>query len=278
MTRVLFCSDVHLCHCDWYGLSSEQRLEGMVERLNAYHARRPYEKLVFLGDYSLDFWEWSICGSWLREGVSNTARFISQYASRLHAPWHMLPGNHEQYGNDRWLQWTGTPRESSFVLGGYLFVCCDNFAGLLDPTEHSDGVYSPTNLSYVRAQLDAHPGLPVILCAHFFDLDKEPPAFFDFIRNETRITLLVCGHDHLAGVVDPGDITDHVCIYHDGQYSYSGRTPQDPMWGFCDAQLTETGIDIRYVEPDNTFFDNGQAVVHRYREQHHAFFQRRDLR
>ena len=278
-TRVIFCSDVHLCHLKFSAESSEVRMDNMVEKLNARYDERPYEKIVFLGDYSLDHWKWNIKGSWLERGVSETARFVRDYVSRLKAPCYLLPGNHEQYGEEMWKKITGDSRRDYFPVGGYLIVCCDNFAGDLDPDFHSDGTYTATDLDFVKTAMAEYPDLPVILCAHNFDQDKEPETFFAFLKEEKRITLLLCGHDHITEILDMGEKADHVCVCYDGHYSYSGmkRPITQAMWGFCEAVLTEDGIDIRYVEPENdAILGDGTVYHHIYREQNHRFFPRRD--
>lgn len=278
-TRIIFCSDVHLCHLAWYGCSSDERMENMIDNLNQFYDEKPYEKIIFLGDYSLDHWEWSNGGSWLNDGINNTENFIKQYASRLKAPYYMAPGNHEQYGYEAWKKITGTPRDDCFVVGGYLIISSDNYAGILDPDFHSDGEYTPTKLAFIREKMEEYPDLPVILCSHFFDLEKEPEEFYEFIKEEKRITLLLCGHDHGNGIDDLGEKADNVCIYHTGHYSYagSGNTPYDVMWGFCEAMLTEDGVDIRYIEPASTFVFDNKVNQHEYREQGHVFFRRRDI-
>lgn len=279
-TRVIFCSDVHLCHQQWCGRTSEQRMDRMIGQLNAHYEERPYEKLVFLGDYSLDYWKWDVKGSWLERGVSESQRFARDYASRLKAPYYMLPGNHEQYGEALWQQLVGMPRKDYFVVGGYLIICCDNFAGELDPVEHSDGVYSVTDLDFVRKAMAQHPDLPVILCAHYFDIeDKEPEAFYTFLKEEKRITLLICGHDHIVEITDLGEQAGHVCLYHDGQFSYAGgrQSPVDNMWGFCEAVLTDKGVEMVYIEPENDIKVGGKPYHHDYTEKCRKFFPRRDL-
>lgn len=278
-TRIIFCSDVHLSHINWYGRTSEERMENMIDNLNKVYDEKPYERIIFLGDYSLDFWEWDICGSWIREGISNTDNFVKRFANRLQAPYHMIPGNHEQYGYEKWKEITGTPREDCFIIGGYLLIACDNFAGKLDPDFHSDGEYTLTKLEFIKAKMEEHKDLPVILCGHYFDIEKEPEDFFEFIKNEKRIVFLVCGHDHVNEITDLGERADHVCLYHDGQYSYNEPqiTPHELMWGFCEAILTEEGVDIRYVEPSNTVMFENTVLEHHYREQNHIFFRRRDI-
>lgn len=257
-TRLIVLSDVHLCHAAWYGEASEQRMERLVRELCGWYRRRPFDKILFLGDYSLDFWKWDIGGSFQKQGVSNTARFLRDYVPKLPAPCYLIPGNHEPYGETAWQAITGTPRQGAFVLGGYLFICCDNFAGELDPTEPSDGQYSETDLAFVKAQMAAYPDLPVLLCAHWFDQTLEPPEFFAFLRQETRIKGLMCGHDHRCFAEDLGEQAGHVTLFHDGSYSYSGKGLGEMMWGFNELELRPDGVAITHREPPASVLrDNG---------------------
>lgn len=278
-SRILVCTDVHLCHLKFFGWETEARLDRMVSELNTFREQSPYEKIIFLGDYSLDYWTWDVKGSYLGQGISNTDRFVREYASRLDAPHYLLPGNHEPYGEENWQKITGCSRRAVFPAGGYLVVCCDNFAGHLDPAEDDDGGYTPTDLAFVRDAMARYPGLPVILCAHWFDPEKEPDAFYDFLRTEKRIALLFCGHDHLVFAEDLGERAGHVWCCHAGHFSYSGAKENklDVTWGFCDVVLREGGVDVRYVEPafDGTL--KGEPFRHAYREQITRFFPRRDV-
>lgn len=279
MTRVLVCSDVHLCHFDWHGRSSEDRMDNMIGQINAYGEARPFEAVLCLGDCSLDHWKWQVKGSWLAKGLSNTERFVKEYASRLKVPFYMIPGNHEQYGDALWQKFVGTPRQFSFTLGGYLFVMCDNYAGELDPDYHHDGVYTPTDLAFVRSALAQNPGLPVILCTHNVDRDKEPAEFYEFLKEERRITVVLCGHEHRPYVYEYGEEAGNVCAWYNGHYAdvAGKRDIRDMMWGFTDMVLTDEGVEMRYVEPENDIEINGEPYHQAYREQNIRFFQRRDL-
>ena len=100
--RIILASDIHHCHVTWYGVSSEERMERLVTHLNDEFERDPYDVILFLGDYSLDFWEWDIKGCYINEGKSYTRTFVDMYAPRLRAPYMMIAGNHEQYGEAAW--------------------------------------------------------------------------------------------------------------------------------------------------------------------------------
>ena len=276
--RLLISSDVHLCRFNWYGPTSEERLCKMAGDMSAHFEKRPFGKIVFLGDYSLDFWGCNEGGSVINEGKSNTGRFIKTIVPKLPVDCYMMPGNHEQYGNENFKRLVGHDREDAFVYGGYLFVMCDNFSGLLDPKVHSDGVYTPTNIGFVKKQLEENKDLPVILCAHFFDLSAEPAGFFELLNDEKRITALFCGHDHHAKVtriaLKDGDVP--LCTVGNYSYDRDGESPYELMWGFTDVTLCDDGIKTVYIEPEADIVIENKHYHHEYREQNVNFFKRRD--
>lgn len=273
--QVIICSDLHLCHHGYYGVEGEARLEEFLAEIKKFHQNTPIDHLFMLGDYSLDFWAWQIKGCYLNEGKSYTADFVKKIASRLPVPYLMLPGNHEQYGEEKWQELTGNSRQWAKNVGGWLFIGCDNFAGNLDPTEHSDGTYTPTDLAFIKEQMDAYPDAPVILLSHWFELTKEPQEFFNFLQKEKRITLLFCGHDHLNKITDLSEYGAEVSIYHDGNFSYT-RDPLEQLWGFCALNLSEEGVEVQYIEPA-TALPQDPALHHPERIRNKRFFKRRDL-
>lgn len=271
--HIIICSDLHLCHAAYYGPTSERRMDEFIRQIEAYHQKRPIDRIFMLGDYSLDFWAWQIKGCYINEGKSYTDQFVKEYASRLPAPYHMLAGNHEQYGEEKWKELTGSPRRFAKEIGGWLFIGCDNFSGNLDPLEHSDGTYTPTDLAFIKEQLNQYPDLPVILLSHWFELTKEPKEFFEFLQKEKRITLLFCGHDHLNKITDLSEYGAEVSIYHDGNFSYTSN-PKEQLWGFCELILSEEGVAVQYIEPATTL-PHEPALHHEERISNHRFFERR---
>lgn len=272
--QVIICSDLHLCHHGWYGVEGEARLEEFLAAIKKIHQKTPIDQIFMLGDYSLDFWAWQIKGCYLNEGKSYTADFIKKFASRLPAPYLMLAGNHEQYGEEKWQELCGNSRQWAKKIGGWLFIGCDNFAGNLDPSEHSDGTYTPTDLAFIKEQLKLYPDSPAILLSHWFELTKEPQEFFDFLQKEKRITLLFCGHDHLHKITDLSEYGAEVSIYHDGNFSYT-RDPKEQLWGFCSLSLSDEGVEVQYIEPA-TALPQDPALHHQERVSSSRFFRRRD--
>lgn len=148
--RIIIASDAHFCHIDWYGVPTRERIERMARDLNAEYERDPYEFILFLGDYSLDHWKWLIKGSYLARGICNTTDFINTCCCDLPTPYYMIAGNHEQYGDAKWREITGFPRSFTVECGNYVFILWDSYGADLDPTEHSDGTYTPMDIEGMR--------------------------------------------------------------------------------------------------------------------------------
>lgn len=261
-TRIILASDLHDCHIDWYGVPTQQRLNRMMEQLRASCAQTPADYALLLGDYSLDFWQWDIGGSWLREGRSNTRHFVENYASRFPCPYTMIPGNHEQYGEEAFRRVSGFPRQSTVAVGGVVFVMIDTFARDLDPKAHSDGTYAPVDAGAVRAEMEKHPGKKCFLCAHHFDLEQEGDAFRALLLDE-RVVALFQGHTHRSACIPLGAEYGGKCIVQTGNYSYSGeKDPRRCFWGWRELRITPGRAVSWYYTPENDALLEGAPYHH----------------
>lgn len=263
--HIIIMSDVHLCHLNWYGIDSPTRMQTMVDQLNAYNLTNPYSNILFLGDYSLDFWAYQVGGSYLHNGVSNTSNLIKNYFSQLSCQsYYMIPGNHEQYSSLRWKEITGFDRQYSVVLGGWLFIMLDNFAGYLDPDYDNDGYYSQSDVNFIKKQMEKYPDIPVVLCAHYFSEYGESSEFKSLVKDNDRIAALFCGHDHSINFKTLGDEYGNKVLFHDGNFSYAsnGVDVADCMWGWCDVYFNDTELTVQYYTPQNTIYPNGGIYAH----------------
>ena len=270
--RVLFLSDLHLCHIDYCGVPTRDRMERMITFLNDEYARDPFDALLLLGDYSLDFWAWLIKGSYLARGVSDTARFLQEILPRLpRCAVRMIPGNHEQYGEDKWRELTGFSRTGEITVGDTLFLLLDTFSGNLDPTDHSDGTYTPVDVEAVRRRLAQSDEPRVVLCAHWFDADRESAAFKTLLQTEKRIVALVAGHNHRAFVRPFAPDCDTPLLF-DGQFSEiidADVDPQKEGWGVREMILTDDFLQSAYITAPFTYPGDPAPVTVPY-GRHHA--------
>ncbi len=256
-TNLVVMSDIHLCHLDWYGMKNADRIQKMTDDLNDFYLDEGYDAILFLGDYSLDFWETGIFGSWRHQELSNTEVFFRDYASQLSCETqYRIPGNHEQYGEELWAELSGSDLGRQFYLkiGGYLIFMLDNFDGDLDPDTDNHGVYTPTDVDFIRGVMDENPDMPVILMAHFFDVKADGEEFRDLVCDE-RVVTLFCGHDHVTTVQELGPDYDNKVIFHCGDYSYSKAAIPENPWGWRTLTLREDGIRVTYYAPESKMVD-----------------------
>lgn len=260
--RVLLVSDLHYCQRDWYDVPSAERMEHLLAALAAEHRRDPCEMILFLGDYSLDHWQWQEKGTWIEKGKSYTKEFVEEYCGRLPAPHYMIAGNHEQYGNALWREITGFDRQFSVPMGNFVFILLDTYAGDLDPTEHSDGTYTAIDADYLRAEMAKYPDRKFILCSHFFDLANESGEVKELVR-DPRVLCFFCGHTHGSNVKTlPADLGGKK-VFFTGNYT-GLRTPLDCMWGFRDLVLEEGKLTSSYIIPEKVLFFKGATVSFPY--------------
>lgn len=239
--RILLVTDIHNCHAEWYHTKNEDRMELLCKALTEAYEKRPYDVILCLGDYSLDFWVCNIGGSYLWDKpVSRTQEFVEKYRSRFPVQSFMIPGNHEQYGNEKWKEITGTPREFAVVYGDYVFAMCDTFAGNLDPTENSDGTYTGLNVDFLTEVLNAHPDKKIFLCAHDILADKENEAAKVLIRDNKQIICAFAGHIHQSITCFLDESWRNLPVIYCGDFSYEGIAYSDkPHWGFRFLNLGE---------------------------------------
>ena len=263
--RILLLSDLHYCQDEYGGIPRDEKARRIRELIHEEHKKDPVSMILFLGDYSLDHWAWNIKGSWLTEGKSYTADFVELVCRDLPAPYYMLPGNHEQYGPELWKKLTGFDRSAHFLLGGYLFILWDSYGADLDPTEHSDGTYTPIDVAAVRALMQQHPGVPVILCSHAFypNLSEEEAAL---IRDE-RIVCLFQGHTHYSEIRTlPAEYGGKKLVQTGGWASTTsnGGCP----WGLRELYLEEDRIRTGYIVPTQQLMSKGRpyTVAGRYQD------------
>ena len=241
--RIIIASDIHYCQRDWYGWDKDERMEHFLASLEAEYQRDPYDMILMLGDYSLDHWKWQEKGTYLTIGRSYTKEFVEKYCSRLKVPYYMIPGNHEQYGEEKWREITGFSRQFSVEYGEYLFVMLDTYAGNLDPTEHHDGVFTRIDAEYLRSEMESHPNHKIILCSHMFDIAGESDEVKELVKDE-RVLCLFCGHTHGTNIVKLPEELGHKRVIFTGNYGESANL--DCMCGFRDLVITDHELTSSY--------------------------------
>ncbi len=246
--RLLFVTDIHHCHGDWYGEKSSDRMELLCKSLREEHERKPYDAILSLGDYSLDFWAWSEGGSYLWDPpVSNTDAFVKTYVPQMPTDFYMIPGNHEQYGHEDWLKITGMPREYVIIYGDYVFVMLDTFAGELDPKVNHDGYYTGINTELLTQVLEDHPDKKIILCAHDLYIRRESEAARALILENKNILCALAGHTHRDNTLILPESWRCLPVFYCGDFSYNDSRQKEKNWGYRMLDFSHAAISTEYV-------------------------------
>ena len=223
--RILIATDLHYCDKIWHDRTKYERMKLLCEVINAEYEKQPFDLMLCLGDYSLDFWAWETKGTYLNTpSVSDTANFMKEVYPKFPVKPYMIPGNHEQYGNEKWKEITGFDRQYSIVYGDYVFLMCDTFAGNLDPTEHSDGTYTGIDTEFLKSALERHPDKKIILCAHDILTDMENEELKQLIRENERILCAFAGHTHRSNTLILDEEWRNLPIFYCGDFSYSNNS------------------------------------------------------
>ncbi len=247
--RVLLLSDLHYCQEEYGGISRDEKALRLMSAIQQEHEKEPVEMILFLGDYSLDHWAWKTLGTWLVEGKSYTKQFVERYAHMIPVPYYMLAGNHEQFGQEMWREITGFDRSAHFVVGDYLIILWDSFGANLDPTEHSDGTYTPIDVAATRTLMEKYPDKKVILCSHSFQpnlSDEEAELIAD-----ERIVCLFHGHTHLSDVRTLPVEYGSKKLIQTGSWAYTTPAGSTPC-GMRELYLETGKVRSSYIVPQQT--------------------------
>ena len=256
--RVLIASDVHHTNVEtWYGMQSSLRMRYWVEAIKKEHEEKPFDLIIIAGDTSLD--HYGNKGSYTTSSVSTTKEFVDKYVSELPdgVPVYILPGNHEQFSNAQWKQFTGNDRQFAVEMKGNLFICLDNYNSKLEPYRTGDPDYTLTDVDYVKEQMEKHPDCQnVWLVAHHFDPKLETQEFKDIVKNDKRIKGLFAGHSHKSNIIDLGADFGNKKLAQTGNYSWNYYSATntgtyselvDAFWGFRDLVINDGYAMSQYI-------------------------------
>lgn len=244
--RIAIICDVHNCHIKWYDIENDTRMGYLCEHLNERFEYEPYDAILGLGDYSLDFWGWCEGGSYLwNPSVSNTEDFVKRFCTQFPTKSYLIPGNHEQYGEEKWEKITGVKREFALVYGDKVFAMCDTFGGDLDPTENSDGTYTGINTEFLKEVLARHKDKKVYLCLHDLIIENESEEARKLLCENENIVCAFAGHIHRSITKILPDEWRNLPVFYCGGFGFSNGT----NWGFrvIDFNFADSEICADYV-------------------------------
>lgn len=251
--RICITSDMHYApqlegrEGYYYGVSMDDRLQLWVDLILEEHKKQPYDLIVINGDTALDYWSGG--GTMLASGANYTEIFMEKYVSQLPdgVPVLVMPGNHEQFGEEEWQAITGNSREETYVLGNNLFIMPDTYANNLNPTVDSDGSASKIDEEWMRELLAEYPDHNVYVIGHY--MMKQSGSFWRMVKEYDNIIAFFSGHTHYATALK-GNASSYGGKYmvETGNFSYNkGAVVEDNFWGICDLVITGEHATCKYI-------------------------------
>lgn len=262
--RVLFASDTHYLSGEnlpnihhWGGrISCDDRAQQWVDAVLEEHRRQPFDMMLFLGDYSLDWW--GDQGTWQKEGFSDAVKFFEKYMSRLPGdlPVYIMAGNHECYTDAQWKALSGYSRQGVITLGDNVFIMLDAFNSPALGDVTTEVGYTGPDLAYAKEQIEKYPGYNVYLCGHRLYED----AFAELIAANDRIRAVIYGDTHRTIAWQATFGSNTVAVAETGQFSYPGinEVLHGWNWGFRELCITQTGAVSNYIIARHRYEENGE--------------------
>ena len=273
--HILFVSDMHytnvvgndeLAVSYVLGATQQERLAFLNQRICEEHAKQPLDAVLILGDYSVDDYPWRK----ETQGKENYCeKYQKEFLSKLPVPVYSVAGNHDSYPNEMWLEMTGNPRQFAVEIGGILFLMLETFRGLASSASGSP--YCGVDVAWVKEQIAAANGKPVILCSHYFAMKRETEEFRTLLRETPEIVALFQGHSHIRSAVNLGEECGNKPLFDIGGFSYNcyHYTDTDGVekwdfnhydrisaWGYQLLSMKDFAFTTEYVYPEMTYRGN----------------------
>lgn len=267
--RVILASDLHYTTIEtYYTWSPDKRMQHFVDTLLLEHKANPIDLLIFVGDLSLDHLFKK--GTWTTDRVSTTKIFMEKYATQIKEagiPFVTLPGNHEQFNDEQWEEFTGNKRNMTVEVEGVLFIMPDSYGSNLEPYYDFEPTYTPMNVDYIKEQLALHPHCSkAFIVTHGFWPSKETAEFEELMRTEPRLVGIFNGDSHSNTVIDLGEKYGHKMQAQTGHFSQIGGETDlavltQNFWGFRELIVTPEMAISRYITVETKIVVAGQTFI-----------------
>jgi len=240
---------------DTYGHSQKEKIQAIMDDLNAFNEDEKIDAVFVLGDLSLDDYGYrNLPDSYL-------AKFKKDFLDELDYPWYALAGNHDSYPNDEWKAIMGTDRQYSVKIGDAVFIMLDTFAAEA-ASGASGSPYDGVDVDFLKAELEKYPTETIYLCSHYYNPNKTDIGLTKLIKENDRIVCMFRGHTHHNEVLAPESL-NYKCLFDIGAYAYDGddssgawdftQFDDDWAWGYTVLEWNETEAHVYHIKTPRTY-------------------------
>lgn len=201
--RIVLISDIHyLLSADSprsLGVDNIERMEKMIETLNAENQKKPIDFCIINGDLM------NISSSGVATKVEDLKTLANDFLSRLDMPWFAIRGNHDCYSDEEWYSILGNPPQLAIETDNYVFMLIDTYGDYENGQLHggADLAYSGVDvqIDWVKEQINYAKAADKYAFAiyHYFNEDKDT-LWLDILKNENTVAGQARGHTHVVMV------------------------------------------------------------------------------
>ena len=244
-----------------FGKKQGEKVQKIYDDIMEENRRSPLDAVLVLGDLSIDDYDyrnlpWNFC-----------KKFKEECMDRLPCPSYAIPGNHDSYTNDKWVEVFGYDRQYAIELvGDNVFIMADTFADTpANPANPASGSpHTKLDEAFLCECLEKYKGKKIFLCAHHFNADRTfEESTKKIIKENPDIVCLFRGHVHINSVIDLGEDFGGKQLIDIGGYGYSGRKVDGKWdfnvfdfswaWGYQIVEVYDDKIRTYHVKTDNHY-------------------------
>lgn len=238
-----------------FGYTQDEKIQTIVDDIDAFNKREPIEAVFVLGDLSLDDYGFrNLPASYLE-------KFKKDVINKSDYDFHAIAGNHDSYPNGEWKKIMGHDRQYSVKVGDAAFIMLDTFAP--DPATGASGSgYMGIDMEWLENEIAKYPDETIFLCSHYYKPAVTDLKFKKLLKENDRIVCMFRAHTHLNEVLAPEEM-NYKFLIDIGGYGYMGddtsgsydfnQFNHDWAWGYQVLEWNDTEVHTYHVKTARTY-------------------------
>lgn len=262
-SRFIVFSDIHYNETSSAVAASDERMQLLVDSINAEHAKRTVDFCIFNGDIAIGY------------AKSSVEAFATKYLDKFKMPVFWFPGDHDDVNNANWVKIFGNQRQASLENSNFYFIWLDVYSDENDDGTESSGVRTSSTIdtAWVEQEIAKAGTKPVILLTHYVYCDTWYPEISNLLNNYPQIKAVISAHSHNNLVSAIGD--NGATYIQTGNFSYPNGadwtkkgSDNEHLWGFANFETMDGGLYHWYIQPAHNYTNIGVDMPYTEGEKH----------
>lgn len=249
-SRFIVFSDIHYNENSSSVAASDERMQLLVDSINAEHAKRTVDFCIFNGDIAIGY------------AKSSVEAFATKWADKFAMPVFWFPGDHDDVNNANWAKIFGNHRQASLEDQNFYFIWLDVYSDANDDGTESSSVRTSTTIdkAWVEQEIAKAGTKPIILLTHYVYADTWYPDINNLLNMYPQIKAVISSHSHNNSVGTIGD--NNAVFIQTGNFSYPNGADwtkkgsnNEHLWGFANFETEDGGLYHWYIQPAHNYTD-----------------------